>query len=183
MGTMKINEEKPKRYIVECITMYGTRIGGRNLDPGAKPEIFTEDEYIRYKKLFDHYVSERVITVIEEGQKAFGMKVEQIKAIERAKEDAIPRGQKPLEPIVITRRDRESANVGDEGLVVKSAKEIMEGGDNDSICIAATKAGERCSNERQPGKRVCSIHLRSIQKKRTVTDCAGNNLTIDNINY
>jgi len=182
MGKTEINEIQKGGIIVECLTMFSTRIGGINIDPNTKPTQVDEATYQKYKEIFDFYVKERVISVIHEGEKQYGKKVEVIKAMEMQEEDEAPRGQSPLKPYVVRKQDRTAESSG-KPVVIRTADEIVNGGEKDTICVAATKSGDRCSNERVSGYRVCSIHLKGIRANRNIVDASGETLTLDMVTH
>jgi hypothetical protein len=94
----------------------------------------------------------------------------------------MPRGQSPLQPYVVRKQDRNPESSG-KPVVVKTANEIVNGGEVDTNCVALTKSGDRCSNERMAGFRVCSVHHRSIKQNRNIIDASGTSLTLDMVTH
>lgn len=164
--------------IVECLTMYATLIAGVLIQPGTVPSFFTQETYNLYKDVFDFYEKERVIRVIPQGGREFSRKLDIIKLAQEKAEQDVPRGQVPLKPYAVDLRQREPERF-ENAIVVKSAKDIVDGEDKDTICIATTKTGDRCTKERATMFKVCDVHLRAIKAGRNVTTPLGEPLTLE----
>jgi hypothetical protein len=190
MNTKK--DQNEPLYYVQCLTYWGTSIGGMKIQPPSPnkknvPTEVRESFYKAHEAEFDYYADKKTISVIKPDSIQYAKTAEQHKLDAEAKKKEATRGNTPLPSIEIDRTTVPNEQMAHTmAASIKSAAELLGSEKADELCICKTAKGEQCKRERVTEKSVCGVHYRQILKGANVESIFGTIMTeelADDPNY